>query len=425
MLNIKDLGRAIKQVAEEKSLEPERVIEAIESSIAAAYKKEYGSRGDVIRAKLDLKTGEMKFWKVKTVVDETTVRFVEEKEEAVAVEGADVKPAPPPEPELDDETKLPRFNPDRHITLEEAKQTKPDVKLDEEIIFPLETHEEFGRIAAQAAKQSVFQKLRESERESILAEWRGKEGQIVSGIVQRFERGHVYVDLGRAIGVMFANESVPGEHYRSGERLRFYVLAVQEDTRLPGIILSRSHQKFVAKLFELEVPEVADGAVEIKVIAREPGSRTKVAVASNVPSIDPVGALVGQRGTRVMAVNNELGQEKIDIIEWAEDPATFIGNALSPAKVESVEALPRREARVYVPEDQLSLAIGRGGQNVRLAAKLTGWKIDVRSQTRPEEVQEGGVAAIEGVDAVVASDEGEESSVPKPPGDDEGPMQLD
>jgi N utilization substance protein A len=425
MLNVKDLGRAIKQVAEEKSLDPEKVIEAIESSIAAAYKKEYGSRGDVVRAKLDLKTGEMQFWKVKTVVDETTVRFVEEKEEGTAAEGGEVKQAPP-EPELDDETKLPRFNPDRHITLEEAKQVKPDAKLDEEIIFPLETHEEFGRIAAQAAKQSVFQKLRESERESILAEWRGKEGQIVSGIVQRFERGHVYVDLGRAIGVMFANESVPGEHYRSGERLRFYVLAVQEDTRLPGIILSRAHQKFVAKLFELEVPEVADGAVEIKVIAREPGSRTKVAVASNAPNIDPVGALVGQRGTRVMAVNNELGQEKIDIIEWAEDPATFIGNALSPAKVESVEALPRREARAYVPEDQLSLAIGRGGQNVRLAAKLTGWKIDVRSQTRPEEVQEGGVAAIEGTeDAAAASGEGEESAAPKPAGDDEGPIQLD
>jgi transcription termination/antitermination protein NusA len=412
MLNTKDLARAIKQVAEEKSLDPEKVIEAIESSIAAAYKKEYGSRGDVIRAKLDLKTGEMKFWQVKTVVDETTVRFVEKGEEGA--EGEQPGAAEPLSEMMDDGTPvLPRFNPDRHITLEEAKKVKHDAVIGEEIIFPLEMHDEFGRIAAQAAKQSVFQKLRESERDSILAEWRGKEGQIVSGIVQRFERGHVYVDLGRAIGVMFANESVPGEHYRSSERLRFLVLAVQEDTRLPGIILSRSHQKFVAKLFELEVPEVADGAVEIKVIAREPGSRTKVAVASNSESIDPVGAMVGQRGTRVMAVNNELGQEKIDIIEWAEDPAKFIANALSPAKVESVEVLPRREARVYVPEDQLSLAIGRGGQNVRLAAKLTGWKIDVRSQTRPEEVQEGGVAAIE-EDAQIAV-----------PNDDDGPAQLD
>jgi N utilization substance protein A len=260
--------------------------------------------------------------------------------------------------------------------------------------FPLESHEDFGRIAAQTAKQAVFQRLRESERESILSEWRGREGQIVSGVVQRFERGHVYVDLGRAVGVMFANESVPGEHYRSGERLRFLVLAVQEDTRLPGIILSRSHPKFVAKLFELEVPEVADGAVEIKLIAREPGSRTKVAAISKIDGVDPVGALVGQRGTRVMAVNNELGQEKIDIIEYSEDPAELIAHALSPAKAQSVEILERREARVYVSEDQLSLAIGRGGQNVRLAAKLTGWKIDVRSQTKPEEQVEGGVSAV-------------------------------
>jgi len=174
--------------------------------------------------------------------------------------------------------------------------------------------------------------------------------------------------------------------------LRFLVLTVQEDTRLPGIILSRSHPKFVAKLFELEVPEVADGAVEIKLIAREPGSRTKLAVMSTVDGVDPVGALVGQRGTRVMAVNNELGQEKIDIIEFAEDPETFIGNSLSPAKVQSVEVEPRREARVYVAEDQLSLAIGRGGQNVRLAAKLTGWKIDVRSQSKPEQEVEGGAS---------------------------------
>lgn len=397
MLNIKDLGKAIKQVADEKGLEPEQVLDAIESAIAAAYKKEYGARGEIVRAKLDTKTGELKFWQVKTVVDETTARIEEEKtekekaedEKAVSGSSAGAKHGTV---EGDEEHKLPRYNPDRHILLEEARRIKPDAALHEEITFPLDTHEEFGRIAAQTAKQAVFQKLRESERESILEEWRGKEGQVISGAVQRFERGHVYIDLGRAVGVMFANESIPGEHYRPGERLRFLVLAVQEDTRLPGIILSRSHPKFVAKLFELEVPEAADGAVEIKVIAREPGSRTKLAVVSNVEGVDPVGALVGQRGTRVMAVTNELGQEKIDIIEWADDPEKFIANSLSPAKAQSVEVLPRREARVYVPEDQLSLAIGRGGQNVRLAAKLTGWKIDVRSQARPEEMQEGGVA---------------------------------
>jgi N utilization substance protein A len=384
MLNIKDISRALKQVAEEKGLQPERVLEAIESSIAAAYKKEYGTRGEVVRAKLDSKSGELRFWQVKTVVDESMVRIVEGGEEEKTLEAAAAGQT--------GETALPRYNSDRHVLFDEAKKVKPNVKVGDEMLFPLETHEEFSRIAAQTAKQIILQKLRESERDSILSEWRDKEGQIVSGIVQRFERGHVYVDLGRTVGVMFANESIPGEHYRSGERLRFLVLAVQEDTRLPGIVLSRSHPKFVAKLFELEVPELAEGVVEIKAIAREAGNRTKVAVASKAEGVDPVGALVGQRGTRVMAVTNELGPEKVDIIEWSEDPGTFVGNALSPAKAEGVEVLPRREARVYVPEDQLSLAIGKGGQNVRLAAKLTGWKLDVRSQTRPEEAQEGGVA---------------------------------
>ncbi len=189
----------------------------------------------------------------------------------------------------DDEEKLPRFNPDRHITLEEAKKAKKDAKLDDEITFPLESHDDFGRIAAQTAKQVILQKLRESERDSILNEWRGKEGQIASGIVQRFERGNVFVDLGRAIGVMFMNESIPTEHYRAGERLRFLVVAVQEDTRLPGIILSRANPKFVVELFKLEVPELAEGVIEIKSVAREPGNRTKIAASSSAEGVDPVG----------------------------------------------------------------------------------------------------------------------------------------
>ena len=404
MINVKDLSKALKQVAEEKGLEPEKVLDAIESSIAAAYKREFGERGAIIKAKLDMKTGDLKFWQIKTIVDDTTVRFVEEGEE-INEQEKNMKLAVPET----DEMKLPRFNPERHITIEEAKKIKKDSAVGEEITFPLEPHDDFGRIAAQTAKQVVLQKLRESERDSILGEWRDKEGQIVSGVVQRFERGHVYIDLSRTIGVMFSNESIPGEHYRAGERLRFLVLAVQEDARLPGIILSRSHPKFVMELFKMEVPELAEGVVEIKAIAREPGNRTKLAVLSKSEGVDPVGALVGQRGTRVMAVNNELGQEKIDIIEYSEDPEKFISNSISPAKVRSVEILPRREARVYVPEDQLSLAIGKGGQNVRLAAKLTGWKIDVRSQTRPEEVQEGGVAGmipgeVEGVVNVESND---------------------
>lgn len=416
MLDIKELSKAVRQVAEEKGLEPEKIFEVIESSIAAAYKKEYGQRGEVVKCKLDEKTGSLKFWQVKTVVDDTMVRFVEETpEEAAERERAEQQFKKStrderPEPVAGvagagvsaegEEPKLPRFNPERHITLDEAKKIKKGIALGEELEFELEEHDDFGRIAAQTAKQVILQKLRESERDSILAEWRGKEGQIVSGAVQRFERGNVFIDLGRAVGVMFTNESIPGEHYRAGERLRFLVLAVQEDTRLPGIILSRSHPKFVAELFKMEVPELAENSVEVKSIAREPGNRTKIAVASSSDGIDPVGALVGQRGTRVMAVNNELGNEKIDIIEWSEDPEKLIGNALSPAKVERVEIFERREARAYVPESQLSLAIGRGGQNVRLAAKLTGWKIDVRSQAHPDEAQEGGVAGM--VDATAA-----------------------
>ena len=420
MLNIKDIGKALKQVAEEKGLSPEQVLEAIETAIAAAYKRECCERGAVVRSKFDLKTGELKFWQVKTVVDETTVRFVEEKTEEELQKEAEeakraekegrqpvAKPRPEPEPENPDEPRLPRYNPDRHILLEEAKKEKKDVKLDEEVTFDLETHEDFGRIAAQTAKQVILQKLRELERASVLGEWRDKEGTIVSGVVQRFERGHVYIDLGRVIGVMFANESIPGEHYRAGERLRFFVLAVQEDTRLPSIVLSRSHPRFVTELFKMEVPELAEGIVEVKAIAREPGNRTKLGVASKEEGVDPVGALVGQRGTRVMAVNNELGNEKIDIAEWSEDPEKFIANSLSPAKVQAVEILPRCEARVYVPQDKLSLAIGRGGQNVRLAAKLTGWKIDVRSQTRPEEALEGGVAGKGETAEAAATGEGE------------------
>jgi N utilization substance protein A len=399
MLNIKELTKALKQVADEKGLDPDKVLDVIESSIAAAYKREYGERSEVVKCKMDQKTGELNFWQIKTVVDETTVRFVEEEpepvgEEAIAAHAAKQREIEKQEAKAmeEGEQKLPRYNPERHITLDEAKKIKKDVELGEELAFPLETHEDFGRIAAQTAKQVILQKLRESERDSILNEWRGREGQIVSGVIQRFERGNIFIDLGRTIGVMFTNESIPGEHYRSGERLRFLVLAVQEDTRLPGIILSRSHPKFVVELFRMEVPELTEDSIEIKAVAREPGNRTKIAATSKVEGVDPVGALVGQRGTRVMAVNNELGNEKIDIAEWSEDPEKFIANALSPAKVERVEILPKREARAYVPESQLSLAIGKGGQNVRLAAKLTGWKIDVRSQSRPEEEVDGGIA---------------------------------
>ncbi|MBI2278722.1 MAG: transcription termination/antitermination protein NusA [Candidatus Brennerbacteria bacterium] len=389
MIDTKALAAAAAKVASEKGIPPERVIEAIETAIAAAYKKEYRKRTEIIRAKLDAKTGALNFSQIKTVVDPAKVRIITENEEE-----AELLQPPKHRPEAEGEEEvLPRYHPDRHIFLEEARVIKSDVAIGDEVEFPLETHESFGRIAAQTAKQVILQGLRDAERASVREEFTDKEGTIVSGVIQRFERGNVYADLGRAVGVMFHTETIPGEHYQIGERLRFYVLAVQDDARRPGIVLSRSHPEFVKKLFALEVPEIAEGVVEIKGIAREAGSRTKVAVASKEEGVDPVGSAVGQRGTRVMAVTNELGNEKIDIIEWSDDPATFIGNTLSPAKAKLVETFDRREARVLVAEDQLSLAIGKGGQNVRLAAKLTGWKIDVRSQSNPETVQEGGVAA--------------------------------
>lgn len=375
-MDLKTLTSAVNQIASERGIEPKEVLMGVEEAIAAAYKKQYREKSEIIKSKFDLKTGAIKFWQVKTVVDETAVRFDETEK---IKEGEEEKP---------------KYNPNRHILLEEARKIKPDVGLGEELEFPLEEHEDFGRIAAQTAKQVILQKLKESEREAIKAEFQNKEGEIISGVIQRFERSNVYVDLGRTTGIMFANECIPGEHYRAGERLKFYVLAVQEDSKLPGIILSRSHPKFVARLFELEVPEIAEGVVEIKAMAREPGHRTKIAVFSKEEKVDPVGSCVGQRGMRVIAVTNELGNEKIDIVEWSAEPEKFIANALSPAKVISVEILPRREARVFVTENQLSLTLGKGGENVRLAAKLTSWKIDVRSQARPEEIQKDGVAEI-------------------------------
>ncbi|OGY56698.1 MAG: transcription termination factor NusA [Candidatus Colwellbacteria bacterium RBG_13_48_8] len=399
-MDLKTVIQTINQIAEEKGIDPTRVTEAIENSLAAAYRREYLDRGANVKAKLNKKTGEVHFFKAREVVDETTVRMTDE------------EPASDTEEE---ENKLPRYNPERHILLDEARQEKKDAQLGEELEFSLPSQIEFGRIAAQNAKQVILQSLREAERESVANEFKDKEGKIVSGVVQRFERGNVYIDLGRTTGVMFANESIPGEHYRVGERLRFYVVAVQREIRGPGtgVVLSRSHPDFVSELFAMEIPEIADGVVEIKTVVREPGSRTKIAVASNAEEIDPVGSCVGQRGTRIMAISNELGQEKIDVVEWSEDTEEFIANSLSPAKVRSVEIAGGREAKVLVTDDQLSLAIGRGGQNVRLAAKLTGWKIDVRSQARPNERLEGGVADAEV--RSVAQDEAEDGEEPVKP----------
>jgi len=391
MFDLKDFSLAINQIAEEKGISKEKILEAIEQAIASAYKKEYMTKSNIVRAKIDPETGEVKFWQIKIVVDKDMLKE-EEEEESLEKEESSQLTATEKQIQQGETVKKIKFNPERHILLEEAQKIKPEAKPGDEIIFPLESHENFGRIAAQTAKQVILQRLREAEKEAVLEEFKNKEGELVSGVIQRIENRNVYVNLGRVDGVMYYNEAIPNERYRIGERMKFYLLAVQESGRGPMIILSRSHPKFISKLFEMEVPEIASGSVKIMAIAREAGFRSKVAVHSTVEGVDPIGSCVGQKGTRILAVLNELGQEKIDIIKWSDDPEEFVAQALSPAKVSRVESLPRREMRVFVPEDQLSLAIGKGGQNVRLAAKLTGYKIDVRSEAAPDQVVEDGVA---------------------------------
>ncbi len=376
-LDLKTINSAISQIAEEKGIPKEKIIETIELALAAAYKKEYGKKNAIVRASFDFETGKLEFWQVKLVVDESML-----KKDGEVVFSEMLEPG---------EKKI-RFNPERHIMLEEARKIKEGVLPGEEITFPLEIQTEFGRIAAQTAKQVILQKIHEAERELLFDEFKSKEGEVISGIIQRVEGRTIFVDLGKTIGVMLPSETVSSEKYSPGMRMKFYVLSVEATPKGPSILLSRSHPKFVSKLFAKEVPEIADGIVEIKSIARDPGTRSKIAVVSHDEAIDPIGACVGQKGTRVNIIMTELGGEKIDIIKWSDDPAEFISNALSPAKVVDVEIRQRREARVFVPHDQLSLAIGRQGQNVRLAARLTGWRIDVRSSAKPEEIVEGGIA---------------------------------
>jgi len=361
MFDLKVIHSVLDQLEQEKGISKASSIETIESALASAYKKEYGKRGQIIRAKFDINTGGTEFSQIKIVVDKTKVKM---------------------EDEIDDieEDERIRFNSEHHILIEDAQKIKKDADLDEEIIFPLEPKSDFGRIAAQTAKQTIIQKIREAERGSISKEFGGKQGEIVSGIVQRIERGSIFIDLKRATGILPYSEQIPSERYRPGERIRAYLSLVEETSRGIFLRLSRAHPQFLYKLFEIEVPEIASQTVEIKNIVREAGSRSKIAVHSNDENIDPIGSLVGQRGVRVSTVMSELGGEKIDIIEWSDDPKKFITEALSPARILSIELSEEDEKKavVEVSEDQQSLAIGKGGQNVRLAAKLTGWKIDIR-----------------------------------------------
>jgi len=374
MLDLKTMKSALEQLEQERKIPREKIIDAIEQAIAAAYKKDYGKKGQIIRTKIDIETGVLEFHQIKIVVDDTLVRMTTEDDE---------------EEEIAEDDERVRFNEEHHILIADAKKIKSDAKPGEELIFPLENKEDYGRIAAQTAKQVIIQKIREAERGAIIDEYGTKEGEIINGTVSKVERGIVYIDFNRATGIILPEEQIPGEFYRRGERIRAYLYQVEETPRGVNLKLSRTHPELIEGLFSMEAPEIASGVVEIKSIAREAGSRSKIAVFSNDEHVDPVGSCVGQKGIRVTTVMSELNGEKIDIIPWSPDPETYISSSISPANVLSIEVNEaEHKAIVEVANDQLSLAIGKGGQNVRLAAKLTGWRIDIKSAQTKEIIGE-------------------------------------
>jgi len=373
MLDVKALNIALDTLEEEKKISREKIIDAVERSLAAAYQKEYGRKGQLIRCHINFETGETAFEQIKIVVDESTVRISNEEEEDLKEEVH--------EEDGEGVLLLPKYNEEKHILLSSAKLLKKTAELGDEISFNLENKSDFGRIAAQTAKQVVVQKIREAENESIAGEFETKEGSIVSGIVQRMEKGNIFVDLGRTTAILPFEEQIRNDKFRPGQRIKAYLYSIEEGPRGLSIRLSRSHPKFLIELFKAESSEIDDGTVEIVAVAREPGSRSKIAVKSNDPRVDPIGACVGQRGVRVNAISNELSGEKIDIIKWSDDVRENIASSLSPAKVHSIEIdEDEKKAKVLVSLEEQSLAIGRGGQNVRLAAKLTGWKIDIAGE---------------------------------------------
>ncbi len=396
MLDLKTIHSVLGEF-EERGINRDTMFEAIESAMATAYKREYGKRGQIVRAMLDMDSGTVTFEQVKTIVDDTMVRFPTPEETEESEQSSPMRTwQPHHDNEETPEGELPRFDTEKHILIEDARRIKRDAELGGELVFPLEPQDDFGRIAAQTAKQVIIQKIREAEKLSVLDEFGNKKGEIVTGIVQRMERGAIFLDLGRATGIIPYEEQIPGERFRTGERIQAYLYSVDEGFRGVYLRLSRSHPRFLVKLFEMEVPELASGALEVKGVAREPGSRTKIAISSLDPHVDPVGSLVGQRGVRVSTVMAALGGERIDIIDWSEDALAFIKESLSPATILEVKLdEENHRATVTVSEDQQSLAIGRGGQNVRLAAKLTGWNIDIISVGGTNVAESGGVEDID------------------------------
>ena len=356
-LNIKQMLLAARTIAEEKNLPEEKVLEVIEMAIAAAWRRESGERGQNVRAELDTNTGD-------------AVVFVQYE----VVDGEEA------------------YDPITEIALEDARKENPEIEIGEivEEKFPVET---FGRVAAQTAKQVVLQRLREAEREIVLEEYEDKVGTIVSGTVSKVDQRFVRIDLGKATGIMPMREQINGEYFSVGQRVKVLIKEIEKEGRSPELILSRADEKFVEILFEQEVPELETGTVEIVAIAREAGRRTKMAVRSAMPGVDPVGTFVGGRGVRVQAVMNEIGErEKIDIVTWSENPSEFIREALSPAEIVEVKIEDgKKRAKVFVSEDQQSVAIGRGGQNVRLASRLTGFELDIELAKKEEKKPRGNI----------------------------------
>lgn len=380
MINIKQLEGLINQIIEERDLEENQFKEILTDALAAAYKKDYRYKEERVESKIDPTGKKLEFYLVKTVVDDKDV-----------------------------ENQTIKFNPYRHILFSEAQKINPNIKPGEEIKIPLEYKDTFSRIAAQTAKQIIIQKIREITKENIYNEFKEKEGKVASGTIQKIDNKAVYVDLGKALGVMFRTEAIPGEFYKIGNRMRFYVYGVEKRPGLIEVYLSRSNPLFVSALFAFEIPEINEGIIEIKGVARIPGVRSKLAVKSNVRGIDPVGACIGPKGTRVLSISNELNGEKIDIIEYSDDPLQYVMNALSPAKVISGEVLHKRTIKLYVTEDQLPIALGKNGQNIKLASKLTGWRIDVRLIEEPEKEIEGGIADLGEIDNNINPDDSDKS----------------
>lgn len=374
----RELIMVIEQLGREKGIDKEILFEALETALLSASRKSVGA-ADNVRIHIDRRTGQLRAYCRKKVVE--TVE-----------------------------------DPKTEIALAEAKQLNAEAELDDELELEQERPpQDFGRIAAQTAKQVILQKVRDAEREGIYSEFVGKEGQIIRGVVHRIEKRNVILEIGKAEAILPEREQIPGERYNPGDRIRAYVLEVRRSAKGPQITLSRTHPGYLVRLFETEIPEIQEGIVVVKAAAREAGERAKVAVASTKRDVDPIGACVGLRGTRIQVISRELRGEKIDIIEWSHDPSTFVARALSPAKVssvtvtESTEADEQPSALVIVPDNQLSLAIGKKGQNARLAAKLTGMRIDIKSESELELERSGGgqteaatLRSLPGVGAEVA-----------------------